>query len=275
MVLEYSIQDIPAIGLGTYKLKTREEIMYSMENAIKSGYRMFDTAELYKNEYLISDFIENKLPEYNLSRKNIWITTKVAYYTMLEGNECKIRDVIENSIKLFKGYVDLFLIHASNPNDVMVWHILREYQKAGKIRNVGISNYNIERLDTFCNTIGDEETRIIYANQIELNPFLNRNDLVEKCQELGIRVIAYGSLYKSNDYITQMGKKYSRTAEQILLQWANKKGIVVIPMSRDNEHILDNYNAIGNAIRNTYLDKEEMVMLDSFNEGYTRFRKHL
>ena len=271
MVLEYSIQNIPAIGLGTYKLKTRDEIMYSMEHAIKTGYRMFDTAELYKNEYLISDFIENKLPEYSLSRKDIWITTKIAYYTMLEGNECKIRDVIENSIKLFKGYVDLFLIHASNPNDVMVWHILREYQKAGKIRNIGISNYNIERLNTFCNAIGDEETRMIYANQIEFNPFLNRNDLLEKCQGLGIRVIAYGSLYKSNEYIASVGKKYSRTAEQILLQWANKKGIVVIPMSRNNEHILDNYNAIGN----TYLDKEEMEMLDSFDECYTRFRKHL
>jgi len=84
-----------------------------------------------------------------------------------------------------KGYVDLFLIHASNPNDVMVWHILREYQKAGKIRNVGISNYNIERLDTFCNAIGNEETQMIYANQIEFNPFLNRNDLLEKCKGLG------------------------------------------------------------------------------------------
>ena len=64
---------------------------------------------------------------------------------------------------LDKGYVDLFLIHASNPNDVMVWHLLREYQKSGKIRNVGISNYNIERLDKFCETIGIEESRMIYA----------------------------------------------------------------------------------------------------------------
>jgi diketogulonate reductase-like aldo/keto reductase len=276
MFPEYNIENIPVIGLGTYKLKTYDEIMYSMGNAIKSGYRMFDTAELYKNELLVSDFIKNKLPEYNLSRRDIWITTKIAYYTMLEGDDLKIRNVIENSINLFNGYVDLFLIHASNPNDVMVWYILREYQKAGKIRNVGISNYNVERLNTFCEAIGIEETRMIYANQIEFNPFLNRNDLLLKCQEKDIRVIAYGSLYKSNKYVEYLGNKYSRSIEQILLQWAIKKGIIVIPMSRNKEHIFENYNAVSsNVIVNDILDDEEMAMLDSFDEGYTRFRKHL
>jgi diketogulonate reductase-like aldo/keto reductase len=290
MVLEYSIQNIPDIGLGTYKLKTQDEINYSMEHAITAGYRMFDTAELYKNEHLISEFIENRLPEYNLSRKHIWITTKVAYYTMLDGNECKIRNVIESSIKYFKGYVDLFLIHASNPNDIMTWHLLREYQKAGKIRYIGISNYNTERLNTFINAIGNEESRLIYSNQIEFNPFLNRADLLEKCKSIGIRVIAYGSLYKSNDYILGLSKKYDRPVENILLQWAKKKGIVVIPMSRNNQHIRDNYNALSNVIPKVsgklmskelddavddYLDEVEMDMLDSLDEGYTRYRKHL
>ena len=264
-------QDIPMIGLGTYKLKTRDEIMNSMEHAIKTGYRMFDTAELYKNEQLISDFIENNLPDYNLSRNDIWITTKIPYFTMLEGNERKIRDVIENSIRLFKGYVDLFLIHASNPNDVMVWYLLREYQKSGKIRNVGISNYNVERVAMFCDAIGLDETRMIYANQVELNPFLTRNGLVEKCQRIGIRVIAYGSLYKSNDYILELAKKYSRTPEQILLQWASKQGVVVIPMSRNSEHIKDNYNALCDV----NLTDDDMWNLNNFDEGYTRYRKHL
>lgn len=296
MSMNMSLDNIPKLGLGTYKLKTNEEIIYSMIHAIQSGYRMFDTAELYKNEHLISDFIKHNLPKYNLSRKDIWITTKVAYYTMLEGDETKITNVIENSINLFGGYVDLFLIHASNPNDIMVWNILRKYQQGGFIRNVGISNYNLERLDKFCNIIGADEARMIYANQIEFNPFLNRSELLEKCQSMGIRVIAYGSLYKYNDYIVNIGKKYSRTPEQILLQWAMQKNITVIPMSRNATHIQDNYNAIynmsdvsnsGNSnksaedigiknINNSKIFcKEEMEMLNSFDEGYTRFRKHL
>jgi diketogulonate reductase-like aldo/keto reductase len=281
------IADIPQIGLGTYKLKTLEEIIYSMNHAIQSGYKMFDTAELYKNEKHISYFIKNELPKYNLSRKDIWITTKVAYFTMLEG-AIKIKNIIQNSIELFEGYVDLFLIHATNHNDIITWNILREFQREGKIRYIGISNYNVEKLDQFIQTIGPDEAKMIYANQIEFNPFLHRKELVKKCINLGIRIIAYGSLYKSNEYIANLGIKYSRTPEQILLQWASSnKGIIVIPMSRNKEHIQDNINCLDRQEcildrqecildrQECILDRQEIDILDNFNEGYTRFQKHL
>lgn len=268
-----SMLDIPNIGIGTYKLKTQNEIDYTLKNALSSGYRMIDTAILYKNEELISNYLKNNIVEHGLTRNDIWITTKVPYFTMLEGNVEKIRKCIETSIELFNGYIDLYLIHASNPNDVLTWNILREYQKLGKIRYVGISNYNLERLIKFCDEIGNDEVKYIYMNQIEFNPFLNRSQLINLCFNKGIRITAYGSLYKSNDYIVSLAAKYKLSCEQILLKWANQKKIIVIPMSRNKDHILDNYKAIN--INLQPLEEDEMQILDSFDEGFTKYLKHL
>jgi len=267
--------DIPNLGIGTYKLKTQEEINHTLKNALSSGYRMIDTATLYKNEELISNYLKTHMTNHGLNRNDIWITTKVPYFTMLEGKVEKIRKGIETSIELFGGYVDLYLIHASNPNDVLTWHILREYQTAGKIRNVGISNYNLERLIKFCEEIGNDEVQYIYMNQIEFNPFLNRSPLLELCFKKGIKITAYGSLYKTNDYIVSLADKYKLSCEQILLKWAKQKCIVVIPMSRNSDHILDNYNSIQGVHSELNILDEDMKMLDGFDEGFTKFLKHL
>jgi len=267
--------DIPCLGIGTYKLKTQEEINYTLKNALSSGYKMIDTATIYKNEELISNYLKNHLVDHSLKREDIWITTKIPYFTMLEGKVDKIRKNIETSIELFSGYVDLYLIHASNPNDILTWHILREYQNAGKIRYVGISNYNLERLIKFCVEIGNDEVKHIYMNQIEFNPFLNRSQLLELCFNKGIKVTAYGSLYKTNDYIMSLMDKYKLTSEQILLKWANQKGIVVIPMSRNKDHIMDNYNSIEGIHSELKIMDEDMKMINGFDEGFTKFLKHL
>jgi diketogulonate reductase-like aldo/keto reductase len=268
----YKKKEIPSVGFGTYKLRTAEEIDYSLTEALCNGYKMIDTAQLYKNEHLISNFLYNILPtlELNMTREDIWITSKVPYFTMLEGDEVKIRKGIEQSINLFGGYIDLYLIHASNPNDVLTWRLLREFQIAGKIKYVGISNYNLERLDNFIDRIGSEEAKHIYMNQIEFNPFLNRADLVKRCQNLDIRITAYGSLYKENEYIKSLSNKYNISSKQILLAWALGNDITVIPMSRKKEHIIENIESI-----KIKLEKDEINILNGFNENYTRFLKHL
>lgn len=266
------VRHIPVLGLGTYKLKTECEITHSMKCAIETGYRMFDTAELYKNEHHISHFIREELPKWNLSREDLWITTKVAYFTMLKG-EIAIRKSIENSLKCFNGYIDLLLIHASNPNDLITWRILREYQDAGKVRNIGISNYNVERLTRFCECIGEDETRYIYVNQIEFNPYLNRAELVKMCHKRGIRVIAYGSLYKAGDEVKVISEKYGVSSEAILLKWAIQSGCIVIPMSRNEKHIRENWISIYG--KEYELTSGEMDILNMLNEGYTKYQKHL
>ena len=124
------VLEIPKIGFGTYKLTTREELFPALEAAIQAGYRMIDTAQLYKNEALIAEFIYEILPGMGITRQDLWITTKVPFFTMIKGNEAKIREGIEQSIRLFGGHVDLYLIHSYTKYDQLVWRILREYQTA-------------------------------------------------------------------------------------------------------------------------------------------------
>jgi diketogulonate reductase-like aldo/keto reductase len=263
----YKHKDIPRIGFGTYKLKTQNEINHSLEHAFNAGYRMIDTAVLYKNEHLISNFLSNCK---SIARSDIWITSKVPYFTMLDGDEQKIKNCIENSAKLFDGYIDLYLIHASNPNDVQTWQILRDYQTRGIIRYVGISNYNLERLDNFIERIGADEAKFIYMNQIEFNPFLNRDDLITRCQNLGIRITAYGSLYKYNNDILAIADKYKVAPENVLLAWGMSHGVSVIPMSRNQEHIRMNIESL-----KLELNDNEIKSINGLNENYTRFAKHL
>lgn len=298
----YNLQHIPDIGFGTYKLKTQEEINYSLEYALRIGYRHIDTAQLYKNEHLISYFLEHHLPKLELgcTRHDIWITTKVPYFTMLEGDEEKIRKSILQSCNYFGGYVDLYLIHAYNANDMKTWRILQEYQYQGYIRFIGLSNYNLERLDNFIIRLGLSDNKNpgylehgIYMNQIEYNPFQNRKNLVIRCNELSIRITAYGSLYKKNKLVesivsrlnkhdiksnsntsvdnnSEIGDGDNYTAEQILLAWSASKNIIVIPMSRNSQHIESNFKSM--MIK---LETDNIIELDNLHENYTRYAKHL
>ena len=283
MEQEYKLLDIPAIGFGTYKLKTQAEISYSLEYALRVGYRHIDTAQLYKNEHLISHFLEHRLLELGLgcTRKDLWITTKVAYFTMLEGDEEQIKKSILQSCNYFGGYVDLYLIHASNPNDMKVWNILQEFQNSGHIRHIGLSNYNLERLNNFIKQLETSDAKIangehgIYMNQIEYNPFLNRDELVARCNELGIKITAYGSLYKTNEMVNKIAARISKdgieyTSAEVLLAWAASKNIVVIPMSRNPLHIENNIKSM-----KIQLESDDIASLDSLNENYTRYAKHL
>jgi 2,5-diketo-D-gluconate reductase B len=284
MQQDYKVFDIPAIGFGTYKLKTQAEISYTLEHALRVGYRHIDTAQLYKNEHLVAHFLASHLPTLGIDCKrcDLWITTKVAYFTMLEGNEEKLRKSILQSCDYFGGYVDLYLIHASNPNDLKVWNILQEFQRAGKIRYIGLSNYNLERLNDFIKRLEEASATHsasgehgIYMNQIEYNPFLNRDELVARCNELGIRITAYGSLYKTNEVLKRIAAGLSSggticTSTQVLLAWAASKNIVVIPMSKNPQHIEDNIKSM-----KIKLASDDIARLDSLNENYTRYAKHL
>ena len=287
---EYKLTDIPKIGLGTYKMKTQSDITHSLEYALRVGYRHFDTAQLYKNDHLISHFLEHRLLELGLgcTRKDLWITTKVPYFTMLEGDEEQIRKSILQSCNYFGGYVDLYLIHASNPNDMKTWRILQEFQKSGHIRYIGLSNYNLEKLENFIKRLDISKEQVsstlepgylehgIYMNQIEYNPFQNRADLLSRCSELGIRITAYGSLYKKNKFIESVASNTGKrdgveyTAEQILLAWSFSKNITVIPMSKNPQHIENNYKSMM-----INLHEDDITGLNKLHENYTRYAKHL
>jgi diketogulonate reductase-like aldo/keto reductase len=241
------------IYFGTYKLTNEETLLNSLEYAYKYGYTKIDTATLYKNQHIIGQFLntpdikdniiltETKketqldLKKYLKKRDKFWITSKVSFRVMPKG-ESEIRKSIDKTLSdLQTHYIDLMILHSPERNDIMTWNILCEYKEKGLIRNIGLSNYNLEKLKTFIKQIDNPEA--IYCNQIEFNPFLNRKDLIDYCKSLNIKVITYGNLYYTNYIIDSIADKMNKTKEQICARFALQKGLDIILMADEEKYI--------------------------------------
>jgi diketogulonate reductase-like aldo/keto reductase len=127
------------------------------------------------------------------------------------------------------------IIHSPEKNDILTWKILCEYKEKGLIRNIGLSNYNLEKLKHFIESIDNPED--IYCNQIEFNPFLNRKELIDYCKSLNIKVVTYGNLYYTNYIIDAIAEKMNKTKEQICARFAIQKGLDIIVMATDEKYI--------------------------------------
>ena len=165
--------------------------------------------------------------------------------------------------------IDLVLIHAPTKNNKIAWDLLRSFQEDGKINKVGISNFNVENLTNFMTEIGPEETAKIYCNQIEANPFLNRPELYKLCKDNSIKMIAYGSLYKENEFIQSLANKLGVTTKQVLLKWAQQTGFSVIPFAMEQSHIKENRNL------DFEIPQSDFDILNTFNEEYSRYKRFI
>jgi diketogulonate reductase-like aldo/keto reductase len=251
------------IFFGTYKLTDEIELIKALHNAFVSGIRHFDFAELYKNQHIIGKFFQ----ENNIPREQIWITSKVSFRSIPKG-EISIRNSINKTFSDLKtDYIDLMLIHAPTKNNILCWNILNEYKKAGKIRYIGISNFNVSCLTEFINSIPNPQD--IFCNQIEFNPFLNRSELINLCKENNIKLSCYGTLYKSNDFIDSLQQKYKKTTKQILIQFAIQKGFNPIIMTTERKYIEEDCNL------NFEIEKDDFDKMDMFDENYSMYKRYL
>ena len=268
MIIPLSIMELPLIGIGTYTVKPQEEINNMLGYAIREGYTMIDTAEIYRNQKYIGHFLNNNS---DIKRENIWITTKVNFAHVIKQNEPEIfKSLNKTFIDLKTSYIDLYLIHCPVESmDVKIWNILRNLQKDGKIRYIGISNFTIDKLKKFIEKIGPEEAKYIYCNQIEYNPFLNRKDLLDYCFSNNIKVIAYGSLNKKNELIEHIARQLEKTPEQILLKWALQNKVHIIPMAQNFKYIKDNISL------DFEIDDYNMNLMNNLNENYAVYAKYL
>ena len=183
---------IPKIGFGTYRIGP-DQAQATVYEAIKLGYRHIDTAAVYKNEKQVGMAINQAIKEKLLSRKDLFLTTKVS---PKDGGYEKTLVAIKNSLELLDcDYIDLLLLHwpgsqKLKPNDrlnkenrIGSIRAMNEMRMNGPILNIGVSNFNINHFDGIPNDI------LLLANQIELHPLLwdsKTKDLVDYCHAKGI-----------------------------------------------------------------------------------------
>jgi len=258
------------ITFGTYRIKTLDDIYNGLDIALSNGIRYFDTAELYKNHHLIGLVLNNLLDKYNITRKDIKITTKISFKTLTLSNE----DIIKSIDKIFDDlqidYLDTLLIHAptNDDNNKRIWSILCNYTNK-IIYNIGVSNFRYEHIKSLNEYININQLTKIYINQIELNPFVfsRQKQLIEYCKENDILISLYGLFYHLDKYIDILPNNISIKRNH-LIKWSLFHNF--IPNIKTlNKEILDEILCDSDNTYNDYLDNIEFNAITGFQ--YTKY----
>ncbi|RSL83651.1 hypothetical protein CEP51_004379 [Fusarium floridanum] len=251
---------IPAIGLGTWQ-SAEDETRNAVKFALQHGYRHIDTAFNYKNEKEVGDGIRAS----GIPREDIWVTTKLDndwHHRASEGLASSLKD-------LGLDYVDLFLVHfpcSTDPTDsskhladwdyVKTWQEMQKLLDTGKVKNIGVSNFQIRHLEKLLN---DPSCKVVPAvNQLELHPYNPSPKLLEYCKSKGIHCTAYSCLggnstspinghtdLVKNDTVAKIAEAKGKTPAQILLKWGLQRGTSVIPKSVTPTRISSNFDLDG------------------------------
>lgn len=252
--------EIPEFGLGVFKVSD-DEAGENVKNAIINGYRLIDTAQIYGNEEGTGRGIKAGLEAAGLKREDIFITSKV-WNNHISYDET-IAAFYESLNKLDLDYLDLYLIHwPGNHAFEESWKALEFLYKEGKIRAIGVSNFNkshLEELFSFSSV-----TPVL--NQIEYHPKLTQRDLIDFCKKHDILVQAWSPLMQgqilTNETILKIAEIHNRNAAQIVLRWGLQNNILLVSKSVKTERIISNAE-----LDDFSLTKEEMDTISNLNEN--------
>lgn len=251
---------IPGLGLGVFQI-ANEATAEVVKNGIINGYRLIDTAQIYGNEEGTGKGIKEGLAATGLNREDLFITSKV-WNDKLSKEEA-VLSFEESLKKLQLEYLDLFLIHWPGKSSFKEsWLALEELYEAGKIKAIGVSNferYHLKELMSYAKVMP-------VLNQIELHPKLAQKDIREFCQKNHIAIQAWSPLMQgallNNETILEIAKKHDKTPAQVILRWDIQQDILLVVKSIKKERMLSN-----SEIFDFQLDEEDMEMLNSLDEG--------
>ena len=249
--------EMPVLGFGVYQIP-QEETKKAVLDAIKTGYRLIDTAQSYFNEKEVGDAIN----ECGVPREELFITTKV-WIDNYGYENCK-KSLEESLEKLQTDYIDLVLLHQAFSDYYGAYHALEELYGEGKIKAIGVSNFNPDRLTDIC-LFGRKTIPTI--NQIEVNPFHQRIFDQENMEKYGVQIMAWAPFGEgknnmfNNEVLVKIGQKYGKSAAQVILRWLIQRKVVTVCKSTHIERIKENFDVFDFELSDE--DMEEIKTLDN------------
>jgi len=250
---------MPVIGFGTFRITDLAVCEEAVLAALKAGYRMIDTAQLYGNEEAVGKAIKKS----GIPREEIFVVTKV-WFDRYEGDEPR-KSFMESLKRLQLDYVDCLMVHWPYGNYYNCYRQLEQLYKEGLIRSIGVSNFDTVRM---LDLVKFNEI-IPQINQVEAHLFAQREDERKWHEMYGIVVESYGALGQGkrndmfeNPIVLSLARKYNKTPQQIALKYMTQIGIPVIPKSVHEERIIQNFD-----IFDFKFNDEELAQLKSMDEA--------
>jgi len=259
--------EMPQFGLGTYTA-SNEACKAACLVALRSGYRHFDTAHAYGNESGVGEAVK----ESGIPREEIWITSKL--WPSEYGEGITMEAIDKMLTRLQTTYIDLLYVHQPVGDFVGAWKDMEKAVKAGKVRSLGISNFDDS--DEVFHAIVDNMKIKPAVMQIECHPYAQRNDIREKVKPYGIAIECWYPLghgakgLLSDPVIAKIAESHKKSIVQIILRWHIQEGFSVIPGSTNPDHINENIN-----IFDFQLNNAEMATMRSLNKNKRFFNMTL
>lgn len=250
---------MPILGFGVYQINDLTECEKVVGEAIKTGYRLIDTAQAYGNEDAVGNAVKNS----GLPREDFFIVTKI--WVSNAGYEKAKASIAESLRKLQTNYIDLLLIHQPFGDYYGTYRAMEEAYKNGKVRAIGVSNFYPDRFVDLSHFAEIQPA----VNQVETHIFQQQKQSREIMKKYNTQIMSWGPFaegrnnFFQNEVLSQIGKKYNKSVAQVALRFLIQENVVVIPKSVHIERMKQNFEVFDFAL--TDEDMEKIRLLDTNN----------
>ncbi|TOZ00923.1 aldo/keto reductase [Leuconostoc pseudomesenteroides] len=260
---------MPVLGFGVFQVQEKGAAKQAVIDAIKTGYRLIDTAASYGNEREVGEGISTAIEEGLVTREELFVTSKMWVQDVSADKAASA--ILASLERLNLEYLDLYLIHQPY-NDVFgAWRAMEKAYRAGQLKAIGVSNFDIAQL-TNLSEFSEIKPML---NQIEVNPFQQNKKDVAYFSDYGVQTEAWAPFAEgknglfSNEILNEIGDKYNKSIAQVVLRWLTQRHIVVVAKSVQPERMAQNLNVF-----DFKLTDKEMEKIASLDTNISQFFDH-
>ncbi|MCI2889571.1 aldo/keto reductase [Staphylococcus hominis] len=258
----YNGNQMPMLGLGTFRVENDDTCKEAVKHAIESGYRSIDTAKVYGNEEQVGQGIKEGLESTGLNREGIFVTSKLFFEDFGREN---VAQAYETSIqKLGLDYLDLYLVHWPGTNEAVMidtWKGMEDLYKDNRVKNIGVSNFNPDHFEALLAQVSIKPV----INQVEFHPYFTQEKLRKYLEAQNIYMESWSPFMNAqilnDETLNEIGKEVNKTAAQVIIKWNMQHNVVVIPKSVTSSRIEENIDVF-----DFELSADQMKRIDDLNK---------